>query len=166
MAQFLRRKFADFAIKIWEPKMAPIAASNRRCHAPVRAAPPLDLLDSKPLRKIGLVKKELSCISHYPSCGRAVFAPLDYPWSMDDSSKSCLDDLLIFAPMLRGDLTVRLHYRANLNSLNHSSLVDLTDNTIFRESISRYLPAGHENALTVSSFCTASSYTFLVSIVP
>ena len=29
MAQFLRRKFADFAIKIWEPKMAPIAASNR-----------------------------------------------------------------------------------------------------------------------------------------
>ena len=29
MAQFLRRKFADLAIKIWEPKMAPIAASNR-----------------------------------------------------------------------------------------------------------------------------------------
>ena len=28
MAQFLRRKFADLAIKIWEPKMAPIAASN------------------------------------------------------------------------------------------------------------------------------------------
>ena len=84
MAQFLRRKFADLAIKIWEPKMAPIAASNisrpsrhgvadTTC---VRMSLLLGLWTWSPGGNGISGRGKLSCISHQSS--RPFFGQSDY----------------------------------------------------------------------------------------